>query len=94
MRSFLLGVFLGLSLFYLYQNSTASAHERTVPSFRYKYITSATIYNPTIWSADLLLKCDWDGRVWRNVKKYKLKGHSDVTIKVPNGSRCQIWPSL
>lgn len=72
-----------------------SAHNiDKVPHYRYKNITEAIIYNPTPFGAKLLVKCDWDGKIWRSVKTYPLKGKTEVSIRVPNGSRCKVYPSL
>lgn len=92
MYRFIVGFTLGMLLA---AGGASIAHDESkVPFYRYKNKTSATIYNDTFWSAKLKVKCDWDGKRWRYVKMYPLKGHSKAEIVVPNGSRCQVWPSL
>lgn len=54
--------------------------------------SSIMIYNTFNISFKIDLKCNWNGKRWSSRKRYKLKARGGTKIKVPNNSRCQIWP--
>ena len=65
---------------------SGATHERKT-----KY-SSIVIHNPFDSSFKIDLKCNWNGKKWSSIKRYKLKARDGTEIKVPNSSRCQIWP--
>jgi hypothetical protein len=56
--------------------------------------TTIEINNPTSFSIELLLKCNWDGREWKHLKTYNLKRKSKIVVYIPNASKCQLWPKI
>lgn len=50
------------------------------------------IYNPFGVDIGVRQKCNWDGKAWEINRKFDLDGKTNIVLKVPNNSQCQIWP--
>ena len=52
------------------------------------------VFNPVRYDLQLEIKCNWNGKKFSHRRFYNLNGKSKVKILIPDGSKCQIWPSL
>lgn len=68
------------------------AHSYNIGAARSEGSSYIKIHNPFDSDFSIDLKCNWDGKKWKNLKRYKLKARDGTEIEVPNSSRCQIWP--
>jgi len=64
----------------------------TVPDVLAGHQIKVIVYNPFNIRAKLELKCNWNGKIFRYHKYYRLPKKSKVEIIIPNNSRCQLWP--
>lgn len=54
--------------------------------------TYVIIHNPFDSSFKIDLKCNWDGKKWKILKRYELKARGGTKVEIPHSSKCQIWP--